>query len=354
MKKWWYRRILIMILILVSVLETGFSIEKSRVEAKKERVSTQAVANNSVIVGGMPIGIYMKTDGILVLGTDAIKGMNGKRQEPAKNLVKAGDYILALNGKQIESKKHLQKEIEQLDTNRVVLRLRRKGEEIEIKMNAVQTSKDSYKLGIWVRDSMQGLGTITYITPNGMFGALGHGIHDSDIEVLLDMKEGRIYKTSILRITKGMKGTPGGIEGAIIYNDKNYLGEIYKNSKLGIYGRIEDVSLPIPQAQLVEICPKEDMKKGKAILRCCIDGTVQDYEVRIEKVNRFSREKNKEIVVKVTDKELLDKTGGIVQGMSGSPIIQDGKLVGAVTHVLVNDPTRGYGIFIENMLDSAR
>ncbi len=353
MKKWWYRRILIMILILVSILETGLSIEKSRVETQKERVSTQAVANNSVIVGGMPIGIYMKTDGILVLGTDAIKGMNGKKQEPAKNLVKAGDYILCLNGKRIENKKHLQEEMEKLDAEHVVLRLRRKGEEIDIKMNTVQIGDGLYKLGIWVRDSMQGLGTITYITPNGMFGALGHGIHDSDIEVLLDMKEGRIYKTSILRITKGKKGNPGGIEGAIIYNDKNYLGEIYKNSKIGIYGKVDDVEAVVSQAEVMPICPKEQIKKGKAILRCCIDGTVQDYEVRIEKVNRFSREKNKEIIVKVTDKELLRKTGGIVQGMSGSPIIQDGKLVGAVTHVLVNDPTKGYGIFIENMLEAA-
>lgn len=340
-----------MILILVSVLETGFSIEKLENEYRKRLVSTGDITNDAVILGGMPIGIYMQTDGVLILGTDEIEGMDGQKHEPAEHLVKEGDYIVAFNGEAIETKRELQNAVEELDSKQVILKLRRNEECIEIKMNAVEVKEEEYKLGIWVRDSMQGLGTVTYLTEEGNFGALGHGIHDADTNELLEMKEGRVYKTAILRITKGTKGTPGGLEGVIVYNKRNYLGTISRNSELGIYGTVEHLESLVTEPEIVSICPKEEIKKGEAQICCSVDGKKELYDVKIEKIDFFSKEENKGLVIKVVDEDLLEVTGGIVQGMSGSPILQNGKIVGAVTHVLVNDPTKGYGIFIENMLE---
>ena len=215
---------------------------------------------------------------------------------------------------------------------------------------AVQSKDGNYKLGIWVRDSIQGLGTVTYITADNQFGALGHGIHDSDIETLLEIEEGRVYNTEILRIQKGKKGTPGGMEGMIIYNRSNILGEINKNADNGIYGTIKNIDSLVDEKRTVPVCVKSEVKKGDAVIRCCVDGKVKEYDIEILKINRFVLEANKGMVIKITDDDLIRQTGGIVQGMSGSPILQNGKIVGAVTHVFVNDPTKGSGIFIEDML----
>lgn len=228
-RKRWYRRFLIMTLVLVSVLGTGLSIEDLQTEYEKQQVSTGSVSNEMVIPGGMPIGIYMKTDGVLVLGTDTIEGIDGQKHNPAENLVKAGDYIVGMNGQEVDSKKDLISKIESLESDKVVLQIRRNEENIDVKMTAVLADKNEYKLGIWVRDSVQGLGTVTYITTNNKFGALGHGIHDTDIDELLEIEEGRVYNTEILRIQKGKKGSPGGMEGMIVYNRYNMLGSIEEN-----------------------------------------------------------------------------------------------------------------------------
>ena len=350
MRKRWYRRFLIMTLILVSVLGTGFSIEDIQTEYERKQVSTGNVSNQMVIPGGMPIGIYMKTDGVLVLGTDSVKGADGVDCMPADNLVKAGDYIIAINGETVDSKKQLVSEVGKLDSEKVVLKIRRNDEEINVKLTAAVSNKDEYKLGIWIRDSVQGLGTVTYITADNKFGALGHGIHDIDIDELLEIEEGRVYNTEILRIEKGKKGSPGGIEGMIVYNRYNILGDIEKNTEIGVYGTIRNLESLTEEQTVVPACLKSDVKMGDAVIRCCVDNEVKEYDIEIERINHFALEANKGLVIKIVDEELIDVTGGIVQGMSGSPILQNGKIVGAVTHVLVNDPTRGYGIFIEDML----
>ena len=350
MRKRWYRRFLIMTLILVSVLGTGLSIEDIQTEYEKERVSTGNVSNQMVIPGGMPIGIYMKTDGVLVLGTDTVKGADGIDYMPAENLVKAGDYIIGINGKTVDSKKELVSQVEKLESETVVLQIRRNDEEISVKLSAVITKKDEYKLGIWIRDSVQGLGTVTYITANNQFGALGHGIHDIDIDELLEIGEGRVYNTEILRIEKGKKGSPGGMEGLIVYNRYNILGTIEENTEIGVYGTIKDLDSLTEEQVAVPVSSKSDVKMGTAVIRCCVDDEVKEYDIEIERINHFTLEENKGLVIKIVDEELIDVTGGIVQGMSGSPILQNGKIVGAVTHVFVNDPTKGYGIFIEDML----
>lgn len=331
---------------------TGLSIAKIQSKYEKQQVSGENIANQFVVPGGEPVGIYMETDGVLVLGTDSILGIDGQKHTPAENIVKSGDYILEMNGIQIESKKQLLEEVAGIDSDKVILKLRRDTEQIEVKITPILTEKDGYKLGIWIKDNIQGLGTLTFITGENKFGALGHGIHDSDTEELLEIESGKVYKARVLNVKKGVKGLPGGMEGMIIYSKANLLGTISYNTDCGVFGEIEDSSL-INGKKVLPIASKKDAEIGKANIRCCVSGEVKEYDIEIIKIDKYSREANKGMMIKVTDEELLDLTGGIVQGMSGSPIIQDGKLVGAVTHVLVNDPTRGYGIFIENMLAAA-
>ena len=214
----------------------------------------------------------------------------------------------------------------------------------------MQTDTDKYMLGIWVRDNAQGLGTVTYLDVNSRFGALGHGIHDVDTNELLDISEGTLYVTSIKDIQKGEDGIPGGLEGIIVYNNYNILGTITDNTEAGIFGKIDRIDALFTDQTPVSTLAKEEIKEGPAVIRCAVEGKVKEYDIEITGVDIRTEEVNKGIVLEVTDEELLKVTGGIVQGMSGSPILQDGKLVGAVTHVFVNNPTIGYGIFIENML----
>ena len=353
MRKWWYRRILIMFLTLSMVLGTGFGMEQIQAQADENWANSGAVNQTKVIPGGMAIGIYMEMDGVLVLDTEAIKATDGQKKEPAKNLIKEGDYIVALNGKTIENKKQLVQAVSDLESKTCVLRVRRNGEEIDIKMNAVQVNRDQYKLGIWVKDNIQGLGTVTYLTTDNQFGALGHGIHDADTNDLIEISNGISYRAAITGVTKSVKGEPGGLEGMIFYNQYSQLGTIDSNTENGIFGRVNDLSSLTENMQPMEICRKKDIKVGKATIRCTIDNAVQEYDIKIKNVDYYTANVNKGIMIEIVDKDLIKKTGGIVQGMSGSPIIQNGKIVGAVTHVLVNDPTRGYGVFIEDMLGAA-
>ncbi len=312
MKKRWYGRFTIIILLLFSILGSGFGIKEWQVEYEQKQVSTGKISNQLVIPGGMPIGIYMKTDGVLILGTDSIEGKDGKQHNPSKNVVKSGDYIIKINGEDVESKNDLIQEIEKLQDDDVVLGIRRNGEEITVKTAAVLCDKDEYKLGIWVRDSIQGLGTVTYITADNEFGALGHGIHDSDIDTLLEIEEGRVYNTEILRIQKGKKGEPGGLEGVIVYNKNNIIGSIEKNTDNGIYGSFKSSKTLDVSDELVPICTKSEVKKGAAVIRCCVDGKVKEYDIEISRINHFTFEENKGMVIKIVDEELLEMTGGIV------------------------------------------
>ncbi len=318
--------------------------------SSQKEVSTEQISEDTVLVGGMPVGIYMETDGVLVLNTQNIKAIDGKSYEPAHNLVKAGDYIVAMNGTEIHNKQELMETIQRLQDAEVVLTLRRNSDTTEVKLDAVEWKPQEYKLGIWVRDNVQGLGTITFLNQNSEFGALGHGIHDADTSVLMQITNGSLYKTSIRSIVKGEDGMPGSMEGLIVYNRYNRLGTIQKNSDAGIYGTLDEIDTLFEEQVPVRVAAADEVETGDAEIRCYIDGEVQEYKVRILETDTSPREINKGIILEVTDSALLDKTGGIIQGMSGSPILQNGKLVGAVTHVFVNDPTKGYGIFAETML----
>lgn len=320
----------------------------------KKPVSTdagiEAMNNDTVLVGGMPIGIYMETDGVMVLNTEQIAGADGKEHEPAKGIVKAGDYIMAVDHCEITGKKELLEAVGNLTGTFVVLTVRRNGETIDLKIKPVEYETGEYRLGIWVRDNVQGLGTVTFLTDQSRFGALGHGIHDVDTSVLMSIAEGNVYRTSIRDITKGQSGSPGSMEGMIIYNNYNILGTIDKNTETGIYGKIDKIDELFTEQTAIRTAKKEEIITGPATIRCFVDNEVREFDIEVTQVDMMSQEINKGLVIKVTDEELLEKTGGIIQGMSGSPIIQNGKLIGAVTHVFVQDSTKGYGIFIENML----
>ena len=352
MRRYWYRRILIMIVIFTIAVGGSYYFIEAKESLIKQEVSASASDKTMVIPGGMPVGIYLETEGVMVLGTDSVENKDGTKEEPSVHLVKSGDYIMELNNKKIQDKSELIEAINHLKTEEVVLKIQRKGAMIDVKTKAVECEKGKYKIGIWVRDNAQGLGTITYLSADSHFGALGHGIHDIDTNKLIHVSSGRLYSTSIKDIQKGINGTPGGIEGIIIYNNYNLLGTVEENTPEGIFGTVDRIDTIFREQTPVEIGKKEAIKEGKATIRCAVEGEVKEYEIEITKIDKNAREVNKGIVLKVTDEKLLEVTGGIVQGMSGSPIIQDGKLIGAVTHVLVNDPTRGYGIFIENMLEA--
>ena len=348
----WYRRMLIILLVFAVTVGGSYCFLQIKREELKKEVSAGTGSENPLIPGGMPIGIYMETDGVMVLGTDEIKSSDGSSTSPAKHLVKDGDYIVGIDEEEVENKQELIEVMQNMSKKTVILHLRRKMEYIDVKIHPAKDEEGKYKLGIWVRDNVQGLGTITFLNANSEFGALGHGIHDVDTSELLEISEGTLYETSIQNIKKGQNGSPGGMEGIIVYNHYNVLGSITSNTETGIYGKIDRVDKVFKNQEAYPAASKEEIKTGKAYIRCAVSGEVKDYEIQITKIDLHPGEVNKGIEIRVTDEELLRITGGIVQGMSGSPILQDGKIVGAVTHVFVQDSTKGYGIFIENMLEN--
>ena len=313
-----------------------------------KNVNVEVMGHRWVEVSGNAVGIYMETEGILIVDTEKIKGEDGLYYEPAQNLVQPGDYITAFNQKKISTKRELIESIQNCDGNQIQLSLLRDGKEILLSVNPVKCGARDYKLGIWVRDDTQGIGTLTYVEPDGDFGALGHGISDVDTGNLLQIKDGTLYETEILGINKGSKGTPGELAGLIRYDDSRILGSIQSNTENGIYGNIayaQKLTL-----RKMEVGYKQEMETGPETVLCAVDGQVEEYHIEITDIDMNHKDSNKSFTVKVTDARLLQKTGGIVQGMSGSPVIQDGKFVGAITHVFVQDSAGGYGIFAETML----
>lgn len=306
---------------------------------------------DTLLVSGSTVGIYMETDGVLVIDTGEILSQDGESRNPAKNLLKPGDYIISMNQQKISCKKDLIEDMEQLDGQTVTVKVLREETTIPVSLTPVKDASGKYKLGVWVRDDTQGIGTLTYVTQSGTFGALGHGISDIDTGGLLSIKGGSLYGAEILGVQKGERGYPGELSGLIRYRQDNQIGSICCNSQKGIYGTYgEDLNHSISLRQM-KIGYKQELKTGLASILCNVGDGVKEYEAKITKIDMNHEDSNKSFVIQVTDKELLNKTGGIVQGMSGSPILQNGKIVGAVTHVFVQDAASGYGIFIENMLE---
>lgn len=311
------------------------------------------VDTQMVYASGSPVGIYMETEGVLIIDSGEIRNAEGILQSPAEHIVQPGDYIRKVDGEVLESKKQLIKMVNENQGTPMEMEVMRNNERIMISLTPIQTEDGSYKLGLWVRDNIQGIGTLTYIDESGRFGALGHGISDVDTGEQLNIEQGELYDARILSVQKGTSGSPGELRGIIDYQDYLKLGEISKNTANGITGRLHTGKGAALHREAYEITLKQDLQTGPAHILSDVGDGVKEYDIEIVKIDRNAKDSNKSFVIQVTDPELLSKTGGIVQGMSGSPIIQNGKIAGAVTHVLVNDPARGYGIFIENMLEAA-
>ncbi len=333
------------------VVRVGMGDEQTLDLGLKE-VSVRVVERKRVIPGGIPIGIYLETEGVYVVGTGEIEAEDGLSYEPAYQIVQTGDYILAVNGKKIRDKDELIACVQENRSDIMILKLLRGEEVIQVRLHAVRTKEEDYKLGIWVKDDIQGIGTLTYMTEDAGFGALGHGITDTDTGELLETSCGSLYDTNILDIIKGEKGTPGEISGMITYSDRHIRGNIHKNTAAGIFGTIDQRVRADLNTEAVEVGFKQEIRRGPALIRSSVSGELKEYQIQIQEIRLNEDDVNKGMVFQVTDPELLELTGGVIQGMSGSPILQNGKLVVAVTHVFVNDPSRGYGIFAETMISA--
>lgn len=316
------------------------------ISLKKTKV--RVIDKTKVYPVGLPIGMYLKTQGVMIINSGEITDFKGEKHSPAKDMVNAGEYITEFNGVSVSNKSQLTYLIKENGNRQATIKIRGEKEMKTVTVQPVKNAEGEYMLGIWVRDDSQGIGTMTFITENNKFAALGHGISDIDTGKLLSSNDGTIYNANIWGIKKGEKGNPGGLCGTIAYNEKNVIGNILANTNSGLVGDTDDRIINEYKLKPMEVGVHSEIKKGKAQIQFIIDGKINRYDIEIEEINYNIKEKN--LVLEITDEELLKKTNGIVQGMSGSPIIQNGKIVGAVTHVMANNPMKGYGIFIENML----
>ena len=324
----------------------NYNIDFSALGLFRKTVNVNVVQEESVILGGELLGIKMYMDGALVIGLSEIPGTG---RAPGKEAgIRAGDRIVSVNGLAITDSEILETAVEKSGGAAVILERYRDGERKSVTVSPVYYHEgEAYKLGIWIRDSTAGVGTLTFIKPeSGKFGALGHAIADYDTGEVVSVSEGSVTDCRAALIEKGERGAPGAVQGTFGED----VGTIEKNTETGVYGTFFGET----DRQALPIALSASVTTGPATIYSDIaGGAVQGYEAEITKVFHHGRSETKSMCIRITDPSLLALTGGIIQGMSGSPILQNGRIVGAVTHVFVNDPTRGYGIFIENMLAEA-
>lgn len=310
-----------------------------------KKVQLCFMPEKKVEVIGRTVGICVDTKGVLVLGVGQVKSTDGKEYMPCKGILRSGDIILEIDNIKINNKEELIDAVKNKST--IKIKAMRNDKEFNINVNPIKSVDDNtYKLGLWIRDSTQGIGTITYYDKeNNTFAALGHPINDVDTGEKMKIDGGEILDANIIKAEKGQIGTPGALIGNIDFN--RTIGYINSNENNGVFGKmcgkIDGIEMPIGY--------KNDVKTGNASIYVNTSGKfVEKYSIHIDSINKYNTNDTKNFVLTITDKRLLGITGGIVQGMSGCPVVQNGKLIGAVTHVFVNDPTKGYGIFVENML----
>lgn len=312
-----------------------------------KNIDVNVIPKTTVVPMGNAIGMKLYTAGVLVVGMSEIEG-----KKPYENSgIKEGDRIVQINQNQIDNTDDLMEAVNQSNGNKISLQYVRDEKTITTSIKPVKNSSNEYKIGLWVRDAAAGVGTLTFYEPaSGMFATLGHGIMDIDTLDLIKIANGELVTTNILSITKGTKGNPGEIRGTI--EAGHTIGNISKNTKFGIFGTMNKTPyLTVSDENAMQVALREEIKTDKAQIICELEnGKKEYYDIEIQKVFVNNNKDNKSMLIKITDLKLLEKTGGIIQGMSGAPIIQNGKFVGAVTHVLVNDPTIGYGVFADIML----
>ena len=314
-------------------------------------VTVNVIPKTTVIPLGKAIGMKMYTKGVLVVGMSEIEG-----QKPYENTgIETGDKIVEVNNIKINNTDELIACVNSSKGESIEITYISDNEEEVANMSPVKTGENEYKLGLWVRDAAAGVGTLTFYEPStGEFGALGHGINDVDTYQLIDIANGELVTTNIIDIVKGEDGTPGEIRGVI--DGGSTIGSIYKNTNYGVYGKVIDTSrLNLSKNKEIEVANRSEITTGKAEIMCELeDGKIEKYEIEIQKIFLENNQDNKSMLIKVTDEDLIEKTGGIIQGMSGAPIIQNGKFIGAVTHVLVNDSKMGYAVFADLMIKQMR
>jgi stage IV sporulation protein B len=319
-----------------------------------KRLNVEVVPPIYVYPGGESIGVKINQEGVMVVGLDKVETKNG-RVEPAKNAgFEVGDTILKINGQEVGDVERVATLIEEFSQKgkKLNFTVKRKDKILELTVRPEKCKQtNTYRIGLFIKDSTAGVGTITFVRPEtGIYGALGHIITDSTTQKPVDLYDGKIMESTITSVVPSKRGSPGEKRGIIKYKG-SFQGDIRINSEFGIFGQLENLKIFEKKKEQIPIALKHQIKTGPAQIMTVIEGdNVEVFDIEIEKILIQNNPAPKGLVVKITDERLLEKTGGIVQGMSGSPIIQNGKLIGAVTHVFVNDPTRGYGCFIEWMI----
>lgn len=302
--------------------------------------------------GGQPLGIKLNTKGALVIALSDIQTNNGLISPGAKAGIEIGDSILKINNEEINSSEDVATFVNRCNGEEILITIKREKNIMDVKLKPVKClDDDKYKIGLWVRDSTAGVGTLTfYDEKSKRFGALGHPITDVDTGNIMSISNGEIISSNIVSVRKGERGNPGELRG-IFTDETSSLGNIEYNTECGIFGKGNDSLLNGVYNNPLPIASRDEIKIGKAQILTTIEGNEpRFYDIEIEKLLPQNESGSKSMVIKITDEEFLSKVGGIVQGMSGSPIIQDGKIIGAVTHVLINKPDTGYGIYIDWML----
>lgn len=320
-----------------------------------KEVSVNVIPKTTVVPLGNAIGMKLYTKGVLVVGMSQIETDNNEKKKPYENSgIEQGDTILEVNNNAVENTEDLIKEVEKSEGNTINIKYLRNEKTMQADITPVK-SKNTYKIGLWVRDAAAGVGTLTFYEPKtNLFMALGHGISDIDTEEIVNIANGELVTANIVSITKGRKGYPGEIRGTI--EQGKTIGTIYKNTNFGVYGTVKNKNyLEADLTKEIEVATRNEIKEGTAQIICQLENSSKkEYDIEIERIYTNNNQNNKSMLIKITDKELLEKTGGIIQGMSGAPIIQQGKFIGAVTNVLVNDPTQGYGVFADIMIKEMR
>lgn len=319
-------------------------------------ISVTEIKDLEIIPCGDVIGLKLYTNGVLIVGMSEVKDMNDKKIKPYENSkIQEGDTIIQINNKEIDSVNTLKDVVNKSNGKSLDLTLVRDGTILTSSIIPAKISNSEYRLGLWVRDAATGVGTLTYYNPQTEeFGALGHGISDSDTGKMIDIESGELVTSKIISITKGISGTAGELRGTIL--NQPTIGTVNKNTNFGIFGLLDkNENLNIDYTKKMKVGLRNELKTGDATILCNIDGNgIKEYKIKIEKIYLENNEDNKSFMIRVVDEKLIEQTGGIIRGLSGAPIIQNEKFVGAITNVLVANPEVGYGIFADLMIKNAK
>lgn len=317
-----------------------------------KRLRVNVIEPDRYFAGGNSLGFTLQSKGLILIGGNYILSNNGIAKPFEDSDLQTGDIITHINDIEVNTVTDINNILNDYDGSKLLLTVKRQGEVLTIEIQpALDKLSNTYKLGLWVKEDAVGVGTLTFINATtGRFGSLGHSINDSETNECLEVSGGNIYKSKILGVKRGVSGRAGELMGT--FSRENVIGSVDKNCEYGVYGYVDDVNILTDGKTSIDIGGRLSARPGNATILSCIDGeTIEEFDIEIIKTNFQSSSNQKSMVIRVTDKDLIERTGGIVQGMSGSPIIQNGKLIGAVTHVFVNDATKGFGLYIDWMIE---